>query len=63
GVTPLAFDVNGSEVSEEELVSAALERVKATGHLQAGDIVLLTKGDMMDTIGGTNTCKIVQIPA
>ncbi|MCH1932878.1 hypothetical protein L9G16_22305 [Shewanella sp. A25] len=30
--------------------------------LESGDLVLMTKGDVMETIGGTNTSKVLIVP-
>lgn len=59
GVTPVRFDT--TQYNAETLVAAALEAVKATGIVASGDQVIVTKGDTMETVGGTNTCKIVTI--
>ncbi len=59
GVIPLAFD--SSSHNEDTVVAASLECAKAAGLVQRGDLLLMTKGDMMETIGGTNTCKIITV--
>ncbi|EKE87043.1 pyruvate kinase [Idiomarina xiamenensis] len=59
GVYPVAFD--STEYPHEQLVPAALQQVKALGHIKPGDLVILTHGDMMESIGSTNTCKILTV--
>ncbi len=57
GVQPVHFD--STQFGAEELASKALESLAAAGYLKSGDMVLMTKGDSMETIGGTNTCKVL----
>lgn len=57
GVQPVHFD--STKFSAEELASKALESLSQAGYLKSGDMVLMTKGDSMETIGGTNTCKVL----
>lgn len=56
GVYPAYFDT-----TEHEGVAArqAVNKLVSLGHLQSGDLVLLTHGDSMETIGATNTMKIM----
>ncbi|MGL5608082.1 MAG: pyruvate kinase alpha/beta domain-containing protein, partial [Aeromonas veronii] len=35
--------------------------LKDKGLLQSGDMVLLTHGDKMETVGSTNTCKVMMV--
>jgi pyruvate kinase len=56
GVYPAEFDTTLHEgVGARE----ALDKLKDLGHLNEGDLVLLTHGDSMETIGATNTMKIM----
>ncbi|ABK48383.1 MULTISPECIES: pyruvate kinase [unclassified Shewanella] len=57
GVLPIYFD--STIYPADELAQKALESLTAAGYLQSGDLVLMTKGDAMETIGGTNTCKVL----
>ncbi|GGI85251.1 pyruvate kinase [Shewanella gelidii] len=57
GVQPVYFD--STVHSADELAKKALEAVVEQGYLKTGDMVLMTKGDAMETIGGTNTCKVL----
>ena len=62
GVIPVFFNaVEYESVSaiNEAALRCFLERVT----LQEGDTVLLTKGDIAGEEGGTNTMKILQVPA
>ncbi len=57
GVQPVYFDSTAH--SADELAKKSLEALKEAGYLKSGDMVLMTKGDAMETIGGTNTCKVL----
>lgn len=57
GVLPIYFD--STIHPADELAQKALEALTAAGYLDSGDMVLMTKGDAMETIGGTNTCKVL----
>ena len=57
GVLPIYFD--STLHPADELAQKALEALTAAGYLNSGDMVLMTKGDAMETIGGTNTCKVL----
>jgi len=35
--------------------------LKTKGHLKTGDLVILTHGDVMETVGSSNTCKIIEV--
>ncbi|MFT4926675.1 MAG: pyruvate kinase, partial [Phenylobacterium sp.] len=45
----------------ENLVDGVLETLKAQGAVQVGDLIILTHGDMMKTVGATNTLKILTV--
>ncbi|WP_028115954.1 pyruvate kinase [Ferrimonas senticii] len=60
GVMPVRFD--STTYGRDELIPAALELVKQVSQLQSGDLIILTKGDAMETVGGTNTSKVLMIP-
>ncbi|ACA86818.1 MULTISPECIES: pyruvate kinase [Shewanella] len=57
GVKPVHFD--STTVSADDIARKALETLAESGDLKSGDMVLMTKGDSMETIGGTNTCKVL----
>ncbi|MGS2718984.1 pyruvate kinase [Paraglaciecola aestuariivivens] len=57
GVKPVFFDSRGSDPGQlkNDVVAILLEK----GILQSGDQFIMTYGDVMETIGGINACKIV----
>lgn len=59
GVYPLYFDTRESEL--KDLVQNAIHEVEDQGHLHKGDFVIVTYGDLMGTIGSSNTVKIMQV--
>lgn len=59
GVYPIAFDSTKSK--PHELVQDAINEIKLRGHVVPGDVVILTHGDVMETVGSTNTCKIIEV--
>jgi pyruvate kinase len=60
GVTPVEF--HGDETKPvHEVCRAALDVLKLKGLLQTGDMILLTHGDKMETVGSTNTCKVMMV--
>jgi len=59
GVFPVFFPTihtNHAEANRE-----AVELMKAHGTIENGDLVIITKGDLMGTGGGTNAMKIVEV--
>jgi len=59
GVFPVFFPTihtNHAEANQE-----AVELMKADGTIEDGDLVIITKGDLMGTGGGTNAMKIVEV--
>lgn len=60
GVYPVFFD-STQNLGLQKVSTAAVAAVQEIAHLQSGDLVILTYGDMMETVGASNTCKIVQI--
>lgn len=59
GVYPAFFD--STALDGQSLADAAIEAIKAKAGLKSGDLVIMTHGDVMETIGASNTCKIVQV--
>lgn len=58
GVTPVFFD------SQNDGVAAAHDAVnllRDKGYLVSGDLVVVTRGDVMSTIGSTNTTRILTV--
>ncbi|MBT8434260.1 MAG: pyruvate kinase, partial [Gammaproteobacteria bacterium] len=59
GVFPVFFPTihtNHAEANQE-----AVELMKNSGAVEEGDLVIITKGDLMGTGGGTNAMKIVEV--
>lgn len=60
GVYPMAFEI--SETSNHiEINKAVLDELVAQGTVENGDLVIITKGDLMGVHGATNTMKIVRV--
>ncbi|PKG59254.1 pyruvate kinase [Shewanella sp. Choline-02u-19] len=57
GVQPVYFD--STAYAPEFVAQKALETLAAAGYLKSGDMAMMTKGDAMETVGGTNTSKVV----
>jgi pyruvate kinase len=59
GVYPICFDVTTTD--HAEVNKAMIGHLEAGGLLNKNDIVIITKGDLSGTTGGTNAMKIVQV--
>lgn len=59
GVVPMFFDP--TTVSVENVNSAAIELLERAGHVKRGDYVIITRGDSLGIMGGTNTLKIFKV--
>ncbi len=59
GVYPMAFDV--TVLNRDEVNREAVAELEKRGLVQKDDLVIITKGDHMGTLGGTNAMKIVQV--
>lgn len=59
GVTPVYF--NSEADSGLPSTHKALDTLKEQGLLDIGDMVIITQGDVMDTIGSTNCMRIVTV--
>ncbi|MBQ1784617.1 MAG: pyruvate kinase [Gammaproteobacteria bacterium] len=57
GVQPVPFD--SSTHTEDTLIRGALDCLLEKGLIQKGDMVIMTKGDIANTSGTTNTLKIL----
>ncbi len=62
GVYPIAYDVVDKKNSSDVLAHA-LVTLKSTGAVEAGDLVVMTRGDLSGITGGTNTMKILKVSA
>ena len=59
GVYPVEFD--STNFSDEELTNEVLNQVLNKSDLQVDDKVIFTHGDMMETVGATNTLKVLTV--
>lgn len=64
GVYPINFDStgygqNGNDTTN--ILQNALQLIKELGHVNKGDLVILTHGDVMETIGASNTVKVLEV--
>lgn len=59
GVEPIYFD--SRQETPESVSHAVFSLLKERDLLEAGDLVLLTKGDIMGQAGSTNNCKILRV--
>ena len=59
GVQTIPFDA--AALPAEKVSQAAVDELLKRGVVEPGDWVILTKGDSFDTIGGTNTLKILHV--
>lgn len=59
GVYPVLFDSTHSDHSN--LADKVLREVVQKSDLAVGDIVIFTHGDLMETVGATNTLKVLKV--
>ncbi|RUO22413.1 pyruvate kinase [Aliidiomarina iranensis] len=59
GVYPEYFDSTRSDA--QQVLRDAIELIEKRGHIKKGEMVIITHGDVMETIGKTNTSKILQV--
>ena len=59
GVYPVEFDITHSDpvLVHQELIGVLL----GMGHVEEGDLVIVTKGDFTGVSGGTNSMKILRV--
>ena len=58
GVTPVYFNSDGDGVSA---ATEAANLLRDKGFLMSGDLVIVTQGDVMSTVGTTNTSRILRV--
>ncbi|AWK41907.1 pyruvate kinase [Photorhabdus laumondii subsp. laumondii] len=58
GVTPVYCSSHTDGITA---ANEAVNRLRDKGYLVSGDLVLVTQGDQMGTIGSTNTCRILEV--
>ena len=59
GVEAIEFDPTA--LARHDVNRLAVEELKHRQYVQDGDLVIITKGDSMGTLGGTNAMKIVRV--
>jgi pyruvate kinase len=59
GVYPVAFD--STDVNNDNLSASILKTVSVQADLSVGDKIILTHGDIMETVGASNTLKVLTI--
>jgi pyruvate kinase len=59
GVYPVSFVPTAKDVGTVN--TEAVEELRRRGVVRDGDLVIITKGDMMGVLGGTNTMKILRV--
>lgn len=59
GVTPVFFDHESD--AGLEAAKHAVAALKEAGYLESGDLVIITQGDIMDTVGSTNNMRILTV--
>jgi pyruvate kinase len=59
GVYPISFDTTSRDHALVNL--EAVEELKRRGVVRDGDLVIITKGDLMGVLGGTNAMKILRV--
>ncbi|MES2998967.1 MAG: pyruvate kinase [Pseudomonadota bacterium] len=60
GVYPIYFDIE--KLDKRYLNDLAIAKLKKYGVLRKADRILITYGDLLQTAGGTNTLKILEVP-
>jgi pyruvate kinase len=59
GVYPVYFD--STQVPHDQLAQAVLQTIRQQFDLSVDDKIIFTHGDMMETVGATNTMKILTV--
>jgi pyruvate kinase len=59
GVYPISFDTESRD--HATVNKEAVDELKRRGVVRDGDLVVLTKGDLMGVMGGTNAMKIIRV--
>jgi pyruvate kinase len=59
GVYPISFDTQTRDHAQVNL--EAVDELKRRGVVRNGDLVILTKGDLMGVMGGTNAMKVIRV--
>ena len=59
GVYPISFKTDTTD--HATINKEAIDELKRRGVVRDGDLVILTKGDLLGVMGGTNAMKIVRV--
>lgn len=59
GVYPVSFDVTTTD--HPEINREVIDELMRRGAVRDGDLVIITKGDLMGVLGGTNAMKIIRV--
>lgn len=59
GVYPIYFDSTTEET--EYALHSAIRLIHRLGHVKSGEFVIVTHGDIMETVGASNTTKIMVV--
>jgi pyruvate kinase len=59
GVYPVSFDVTSQD--HKQVNREAVDELVRRGAVRDGDLVIITKGDLMGQLGGTNAMKIIRV--
>ena len=59
GVYPLSFDI--TEKDHPAVNKEVVDELRRRGVVRDGDLVIITKGDLMGIMGGTNAMKIIRV--
>ena len=59
GVYPVSFDVTSSDPATVN--KEAIDELMRRGAVRDGDLIIITKGDLMGVHGGTNAMKIIRV--
>ena len=59
GVYPVPFDITHTE--SRRVYAEVFDRLLDLGHVEEGDLVIFTKGDMTGVSGGTNAMKVLRV--
>ncbi|MEL0638862.1 pyruvate kinase [Marinomonas sp. TI.3.20] len=58
GVTPVFFQ---HDCTGLDIVTQAVAALKEIDHLMQDDLIIVTQGDMIDTVGSTNNLRIIKV--
>jgi pyruvate kinase len=59
GVYPVSFETETTD--HAEVNKEAIDELVRRGAVRDGDLVIITKGDLLGVLGGTNAMKIVRV--